>query len=131
MRTLNTTMFSSAVAASKLFQKLHFTLRSYKSNNYYFKTVIHARQIHLYPFRVLWSNYGIRHFFKSRWFETVNRFGHSELLPSSNFYRTYHSFLFTGEVIYCLIVKTYFKRLSLCGYQFTIIRLIITDFILS
>ena len=72
---------------------------------------------------MLWSNYGIRHFFKSRWFETVNRFGHSELLPSSNFYRTYHSFLFTGEVIYCLIVKTHFKRPSLCDHQFIIIRI--------
>jgi hypothetical protein len=32
-------------------------------------------------------------------------------------------FLFTGEVIYCLIVKTHFKRPSLCDYQFTIIRI--------
>ena len=61
-------------------------------------------------------------FFKSRWFETVNRFGHTELLPGSIFSYV-HYFLFTGEVIYCLIVKTYFKRLSLCGYQFPILLL--------
>ena len=32
-------------------------------------------------------------------------------------------FLFTGEVLYCLIVKTHFKRPSLCDYQFIIIRI--------
>ncbi len=66
----------------------------------------------------------LRHssFFKSRWFETVDRLGHSELLPGSIFSYVHH-FLFTGEVIYCLIVKTYFKRLPLCGYQFPILLL--------
>ena len=65
-------------------------------------------------------NYGVYHF-KSRWLETVDRFGHSELLPGTKiFVRTI--FLFTGEVIYCLIVKTHFKRPSLCDYQFIIIR---------
>ena len=66
-------------------------------------------------------NYGVYHF-KSRWLETVDRFGHSELLPGTKiFVRTI--FLFTGEVIYCLIVKTHFKRPSLCDYQFIIIRI--------
>ena len=65
-------------------------------------------------------NYGVYHF-KSRWLETVDRFGHSELLPGTKiFVRTI--FLFTGEVIYCLIVKTHFKRPPLCDYQFVIIR---------
>ena len=67
-------------------------------------------------------NYGICHF-KSRWFETVDRFGHSELLPDTNFFVRTTFFLFTGEVIYCLIVKTFFKRLPLCGYQLSFIRL--------
>ena len=68
-------------------------------------------------------NYGICHF-KSRWCETVNRFGHSELLPGTNFFiRTTPFYLFTGEVLYCLIVKTFFKRLPLCGYQLSFIRL--------
>lgn len=60
--------------------------------------------------------------FKSRWFETVDRFGQSELLPGSNF--SYVPFyLFTGEVLYCLIVNTFFKRLPLCGYQLPFIRI--------
>ena len=66
-------------------------------------------------------NYGVYHF-KSRWLETVDRFGHSELLPGTKiFVRTI--FLFTGEVIYCLIVKTHFKRPSLCDYQVFFIRI--------
>ena len=66
-------------------------------------------------------NYDVYHF-KSRWLETVDRFGHSELLPGTIFFvRTF--FLFTGEVIYCLIVKTHFKRPSLCDYQLVIIRI--------
>ena len=66
-------------------------------------------------------NYGVYHF-RSRWLETVDRFGLSELLPGPKiFVRTI--FLFTGEVIYCLIVKTHFKRPPLCDYQFIIIRI--------
>ena len=65
-------------------------------------------------------NYGVYHF-KSRWLETVDRFGHSELLPGT-IYSFVQFFLFTGEVIYYLIVKTHFKRPSSCGYQFIIIR---------
>jgi len=39
------------------------------------------------------------------------------------FVRTTTFSLFTGEVLYCLIVKTFFKRLPLCGYQLSFIRL--------
>jgi len=39
------------------------------------------------------------------------------------FVRTTPFYLFTGEVLYCLIVNTFFKRLPLCGYQLSFIRL--------
>ena len=39
------------------------------------------------------------------------------------FVRTTTFYLFTGEVLYCLIVNTFFKRLPLCSYQLSFIRL--------
>lgn len=104
------------------YSKLHFTRRSYKFKQLLFP--LNRNQCtsnYFNAIRVLWS---ITAFiiFKSRWFETVDRFGQSELLPGSNF--SYVPFyLFTGEVLYCLIVNTFFKRLPLCGYQLPFIRI--------
>ena len=71
-------------------------------------------------FRVLWSITAFTIFLVT----LVRDSGQIRALRASArhqfFVRTF--FLFTGEVIYCLIVKTQFKRPSLCGSQFIIIR---------
>jgi len=66
-------------------------------------------------------NYGNCHF-KSRWFETVDRFGHSELLPDTNFSYVQH---FICSPVRCFIALSLklSSRLPLCGYQLSFVRL--------
>jgi len=73
-------------------------------------------------------NYGIRHF-KSRWFETVNRFGHSELLPDTNFFfRTYYTIFICSPVGGFIALSL---TLSSSDYLCAVISYLLSDFTLS